>query len=70
MDAFGGGVERSQGDFDGFVLSPCIAVQFRLRGYFIFDDYTLDDVARDAGTISYELMCAVAPRVPVFVDED
>lgn len=25
-------------------------------GYCIFDDYTLDDVARDAGTISYELL--------------
>lgn len=30
----------------------------------------IDDVAQAAGTISYELMCAVAPRVPVFVDED
>lgn len=25
-------------------------------GYCVFDDYTLDDVARDAGTISYELL--------------
>ena len=30
----------------------------------------IDEVAQAAGTISYELMCAVAPRVPVFVDED
>ena len=37
MDAFGGGVERPQGDFDCFVLPPCITVQFRLRGDFIFD---------------------------------
>ena len=28
-------------------------------GYFIFDDYTLDDVARDAGTISYELLSRI-----------
>ena len=25
-------------------------------GYFINDDYTVDDVARDAGTIAYELI--------------
>jgi len=29
----------------------------------------IDDVARAAGTIGYELMCAVAPRVPVAVSE-
>jgi alanine racemase len=28
----------------------------------------IDEVARSAGTIGYELMCAVAPRVPVAVD--
>jgi alanine racemase len=28
----------------------------------------IDDVARAAGTIGYELMCAVAPRVPVTTD--
>jgi alanine racemase len=28
---------------------------------------SIDDVARAAGTIGYELMCAVAPRVPVHV---
>jgi alanine racemase len=27
----------------------------------------IDEVARAAGTISYELMCALAPRVPVEV---
>ena len=27
----------------------------------------IDDVARAAGTIGYELMCAVAPRVPIRV---
>ena len=29
---------------------------------------TIDEVARTAGTIGYELMCAVAPRVPFAVD--
>ncbi|MFZ3141428.1 alanine racemase [Polaromonas sp.] len=28
----------------------------------------IDDVARAAGTVGYELMCAVAPRVPVVAD--
>jgi alanine racemase len=28
----------------------------------------IDEVAQAAGTISYELMCAVAPRVPFLVD--
>ena len=27
----------------------------------------VDDVAQSAGTIGYELLCAVAPRVPVTV---
>jgi alanine racemase len=30
----------------------------------------IDDVARAAGTIGYELMCALARRVPVRVDDD
>ena len=25
-------------------------------GYLVFDEYTLDDIARDAGTISYEVL--------------
>ena len=29
---------------------------------------SIDEVARSAGTLGYELMCAVAPRVPVHVD--
>jgi alanine racemase len=29
----------------------------------------IDEVARAAGTLGYELMCAVAPRVAVTVDE-
>jgi alanine racemase len=28
----------------------------------------IDEVAQAAGTVGYELMCAVAPRVPVVVD--
>ena len=31
-------------------------VQVGYWGYCVFDGYTLDDVARDAGTISYELL--------------
>ncbi|MBB1604715.1 alanine racemase [Variovorax sp. UMC13] len=30
---------------------------------------SIDEVAHAAGTVGYELMCAVAPRVPVAVDE-
>ena len=29
---------------------------------------SIDDVAQAAGTVGYELMCAVAPRVPFAVD--
>ncbi|NOJ99494.1 alanine racemase, partial [Corallococcus coralloides] len=28
----------------------------------------IDEVAQAAGTVGYELMCALAPRVPVVVD--
>jgi alanine racemase len=28
----------------------------------------IDEVARAAGTVGYELMCALAPRVPVVAD--
>ena len=31
---------------------------------------SIDEVAAAAGTVGYELMCAVAPRVPVVSDED
>jgi alanine racemase len=30
---------------------------------------TIDEVAAAGGTLSYELMCALAPRVPVVVEE-
>ena len=29
------------------------------------EELPIDDVAREAGTVGYELMCALAPRVPV-----
>jgi alanine racemase len=29
---------------------------------------SIDEVAAAAGTVGYELMCAVAPRVPVVVE--
>jgi alanine racemase len=28
----------------------------------------IDDVAQASGTVGYELMCALAPRVPVLVE--
>ena len=28
----------------------------------------IDEIAHAAGTVAYELMCALAPRVPVVVD--
>jgi len=28
----------------------------------------IDEIAQAAGTVAYELMCALAPRVPVVVD--
>jgi alanine racemase len=31
---------------------------------------SIDEVARAGGTVGYELMCALAPRVPVAVDEE
>ena len=31
---------------------------------------SIDEVAAAAGTTGYELMCAVAPRVPMVSDED
>lgn len=32
-------------------------------GYLIFDDYTLDDIARDAGTISYEILSRIGKNL-------
>ena len=28
-------------------------------GFLVFDEYTLDDIARDAGTISYEIVSRI-----------
>jgi alanine racemase len=30
---------------------------------------SIDEVAHSAGTVGYELMCALAPRVPVVVQD-
>jgi alanine racemase len=40
-----------------------------LWGRGIAGEVTADEVATAAGTISYELFCAVAPRVPVEIGE-
>jgi alanine racemase len=49
-------------------LTPCpnahVGSQVELWG----DQVKIDDVAHAAGTIGYELMCALARRVPVEVD--
>ena len=37
-------------------------------GYLVFDEYTLDDIARDAGTISYEVLSRLGKN-PRFVRE-
>jgi alanine racemase len=41
-----------------------------LWGHGIGGEVPADEVATAAGTIAYELFCAVAPRVPVTVDHD
>jgi alanine racemase len=33
------------------------------------DVLSIDEVAQAAGTVGYELMCALAPRVPVLVQD-
>jgi alanine racemase len=49
-------------------LTPCpdahVGSQVELWG----DQVKIDDVAEASGTIGYELMCALARRVPVEVD--
>lgn len=49
-------------------LTPCpqagIGSQVELWG----NNVKIDDVASAAGTVGYELMCALAPRVPVIVE--
>ncbi|MBI1397393.1 MAG: alanine racemase [Betaproteobacteria bacterium] len=48
-------------------LSPCPDAGVGTRVVLWGDDNPVDAVARAAGTIGYELLCAVAPRVPVVV---
>lgn len=51
-------------------LTPCPAAQIGSTVELWGDRIKIDDVAAAAGTIGYELMCAVAPRVPVRVIQD
>jgi len=46
-------------------LSELPNVQIGSRVVLWGEGMPVDDVARAAGTISYELLCALAPRVPV-----
>ena len=46
-------------------LTPCPTANVGARVELWGANLPIDDVARACGTIGYELMCAVAPRVPV-----
>ena len=46
-------------------LTPVPQAQFGTSVELWGEQLPIDDVARAAGTVGYELMCAVAPRVPV-----
>jgi alanine racemase len=46
-------------------LTPCPTANVGSRVELWGHTLPIDDVARACGTIGYELMCAVAPRVPV-----
>jgi alanine racemase len=46
-------------------LTPCPTANVGSRVELWGANLPIDDVARSCGTIGYELMCAVAPRVPV-----
>ncbi|AXF75710.1 catabolic alanine racemase DadX [Erwinia tracheiphila] len=46
-------------------LTPCSQVQIGSRVELWGNNIKIDDVAQAAGTVGYELMCALAPRVPV-----
>jgi len=46
-------------------LTPCPSANVGSRVELWGTSLPIDDVARACGTIGYELMCAVAPRVPV-----
>jgi alanine racemase len=46
-------------------LTPCPTANVGSRVELWGNALPIDDVAKACGTIGYELMCAVAPRVPV-----
>jgi alanine racemase len=46
-------------------LTPCPQANVGSRVELWGNHLSIDDVARHCGTIGYELMCAVAARVPV-----
>lgn len=48
-------------------LTPCPEVHIGTRVELWGDNVRIDDVAAASGTVGYELMCALAPRVPVVV---
>lgn len=51
-------------------LTPCPAATLGSRVELWGEQVKVDEVAEASGTIGYELMCALAPRVPVEVDGD
>jgi alanine racemase len=49
-------------------LTPCPTANVGARVELWGAQLPIDDVARACGTIGYELMCAVAQRVPVLAE--
>lgn len=49
-------------------ISHCLNVQLGDRVELWGQNLPIDDVAQAAGTIGYELMCAIAKRVPIFYE--
>ncbi|QCP49299.1 alanine racemase [Trinickia violacea] len=58
-------VGRVSMDMISVDLTPCPTANVGARVELWGVNLPIDDVARACGTIGYELMCAVAPRVPV-----
>jgi len=48
-------------------LTPCPDAQIGTGVELWGDNLPIDDVAASAGTLGYELLTALAPRVPVIV---
>ena len=46
-------------------LTPCPQAGIGSKVELWGDQVKIDQVAKAAGTVGYELMCALAPRVPV-----